>query len=111
MAVERVRSAIGEAETAQRGYIITRQEVFLEASHEAMNQVDRRLRHLLLLTADNPVQQRRLASLRAKIDVTSVLMNKAIALRTRGGSRTELREMGGGEGRGTMDEIRRLLEQ
>src|SRR3954454_9877476 len=110
MAAERVRSAINEAEMAQRGYLITRQEEFLKASHEAMDQVDRRLRHLLLLTADNDAQQRRLASLRSKIDAKSVLMNRAIALRTRGGSRTASREAVGGEGRLLMDEIRRLLE-
>jgi signal transduction histidine kinase/CheY-like chemotaxis protein/CHASE3 domain sensor protein len=48
-----------EAETGQRGYIITRQDNFLAPYHDGMGKARRDLDQFRTLTVDNPVQQKR----------------------------------------------------
>src|SRR5438445_2413113 len=55
--------SLRDAETGQRGYVITGEERYLEPYRGARERVDRKLEELRRLTSDNPIQQQRLAAL------------------------------------------------
>ena len=57
-------SAVQDAETGQRGYILTGNERYLEPYDRAMAVVDERLDGLAALTQANPRQQANIAQLR-----------------------------------------------
>ncbi|HZZ75495.1 MAG TPA: CHASE3 domain-containing protein, partial [Puia sp.] len=63
-----VVSPIRAAETAQRGYLITNDAVFLEPFHGAFEESITALGHVKTLTIDNPVQQVRCEKLRELIN-------------------------------------------
>src|SRR5947207_2115721 len=52
-----------DAETRQRGYMITGDEAYLEPYHSALAVIDQDIKELKDLTKDNPNQQRRLEML------------------------------------------------
>src|SRR5882757_1766393 len=52
--------AMTDAETGQRGYIITGQDQYLEPYRVALSAVEQRLKSIRRLTVDNAAQQRRL---------------------------------------------------
>src|SRR5713226_9261374 len=65
--LEATLSAVAEAQTTARGYIITGQDVFLEPYQAAAPGVRANLDRLKSLTSDNPSQQRRLAILESAV--------------------------------------------
>ncbi|TDN37371.1 PAS domain S-box protein [Hymenobacter sp. UV11] len=65
--LENVISLVKDAETAQRGYLLTGEGVFLASLRTAQRKTPPELRTLDSLTADNPTQQRRLDTLRALV--------------------------------------------
>src|ERR1700723_1614309 len=54
-----VMSLLKDAETGQRGYVITGDETFLEPYHTGSGDVVNQVKELQKLTADNPNQQKR----------------------------------------------------
>src|SRR4051812_553913 len=58
-----IRSDLKDAESGVAGYAIARNESFLDSYHAANASIPARIAHLANLIADNPRQQRRLASL------------------------------------------------
>src|SRR2546430_329256 len=58
--LELLLAAATDCETAERGYVITGDESYLEPYREAAAVIDSRTRRLRELTADNRAQQRRL---------------------------------------------------
>jgi two-component system CheB/CheR fusion protein len=56
--LERAASVIKDAETGQRGYLLTRDKRFLEPYTGSREKAEQLIRHAQLLTADNPLQQR-----------------------------------------------------
>jgi len=71
-----------DAETGQRGYILTRQQSFLEPFNAAHARVGRDLDRLKRLTADNPSQQRRAERLARMVQDRLVLFDKSLAQAT-----------------------------
>ena len=55
--LRRVQSLVADAETGQRGYLITGDKLFLSPYTNAVNELDGELATLRALTADNPAQQ------------------------------------------------------
>src|SRR5690242_4957419 len=55
--LENLLSALTNAETAQRGYIITGDESYLEPYRSSLRMVAENQSHLAALTADNAIQQ------------------------------------------------------
>src|SRR5580692_2179879 len=55
-----VTKALVDAETGQRGYIITGQESYLDPYHSGLASVDQTLAQVRKLTSDNPSQQKRM---------------------------------------------------
>lgn len=65
---ELLLSELKDAETGQRGFLITGKELYLEPYNDAVNSIYDRLNSLGNLTQDNPVQQQRLVTYRLLID-------------------------------------------
>ena len=52
-----------DAETGQRGFLLTGNINYLEPYHNGVEEAQRTYSELLRLTSDNPVQQQRLADM------------------------------------------------
>jgi CHASE3 domain sensor protein len=66
-ALENILSLTKDAETGQRGYIITGEPIYLEPYNAAITTINERIKLLEQLTRDNPVQQTHLAALKTLI--------------------------------------------
>jgi len=65
---EKVISSLKDAETGQRGYLLTGSDFFLRPYHTAIDNIYKNVDSLQLLTHDNPEQQQRCAALRVLIN-------------------------------------------
>ncbi|NVB82447.1 MAG: histidine kinase [Kofleriaceae bacterium] len=103
-------AAVVDAETGQRGFVITGREEFLEPYNQALGTVDRAYLELRRLTADNPEQQRRLDLLKPQIDTKLDELKRVIAER-----RTSLEaaasRIAAGEGKVAMESVRRIVKE
>ncbi|HMZ55151.1 MAG TPA: CHASE3 domain-containing protein [Nitrospira sp.] len=79
--LERVKSAMIDAETQQRGYLITGSEDYLPSYREAIDSLETQLRRIGSLTRDNSLQQDRVAFLATQIDQRSDELDQAIVTR------------------------------
>src|SRR5271155_3028064 len=61
--LDEVLSGIKDAETGQRGYVITGEARYLEPYQGAREVVDQKQTSLRELTGDNPIQQQRLSAM------------------------------------------------
>ncbi|HEY9615385.1 MAG TPA: CHASE3 domain-containing protein, partial [Microcoleaceae cyanobacterium] len=73
------------AETGQRGYIITGQPRYLEPYDTALKEIDRSYTALQQLTEDNPDRRNRLNNLKPVIEVRLAKLREGIRLRDTGG--------------------------
>lgn len=64
IAIETIMSLAKDAETGQRGYLITGEPSYLEPYISALTNIDKQVKTLERLTADNPVQQARIPALK-----------------------------------------------
>jgi CHASE3 domain sensor protein len=62
-AIRELEIAVREAESSERGYLLTGRDDFLSSYDAALNRSPLLLNELLRLTADNPAQQGRLQTL------------------------------------------------
>jgi CHASE3 domain sensor protein len=104
-----VLSLLKDAETGQRGYVITGEESFLEPYRTGSGDVLNVIKELRKLTADNPVQQKRVDSLEAPVAAKLAELKQTIDLRAKGSVDETVKIVRGGEGKRFMDDIRRIL--
>jgi methyl-accepting chemotaxis protein len=113
--LEGVLSGMKDAETGQRGYILTGEERYLEPYRDAQVSVDQKIKSLRELTKDNVNQQRRLDILEPLIDGKEgkfAELQETIDLRkdkTKGFD-AALQIVRTDKGKTVMDEIRKTLE-
>lgn len=103
---ERVLSLLKDAETGQRGYLITGQERYLDPFNTAIVAIELGLRSIKALTNDNPKQQRRLAKLEPLIESKLDELRETIELRRKEGFDAALQVVLTDQGKETMDTIR-----
>lgn len=77
---ERLLGAMTNAETGQRGYILTRNSDYLESYHIGILDSKKHLSHLFTLTSDNPKQQNRLQNISALMAKKFSELQKTISL-------------------------------
>ncbi len=111
LALEATESAIKDAETGQRGFIITGREPYLQPFDGAMRHVDQLLAQLDELTADLGDQQDRLLVLEALIARRVAELRVAIEQRRTGGLEAGKAAVDTDIGLRTMDSIRRLTQE
>ena len=107
--IAQVLTQLVNAETGQRGYVITGREEFLEPYTAALGELDKALHEVQRLTADNPAQQQRLDQAHAAIDAKLAELKRVIAER-RANPETAIATIAAGEGREAMGRARALLK-
>jgi methyl-accepting chemotaxis protein len=98
-----------DAETGERGYLLTGDDTYLEPYRAAVGQLDKEVNSLGALTADNPRQQARLLALRPMIATKLGELADAIQLRGEKGLDASLAVVRTNRGKHTMDAIRDAL--
>ena len=89
-ALEDVLSTVKDAETGQRGYLLTGNESYLRSYSAAAQEIGPRLDALQRLTIDNPAQQDRLGSLKQRIGAKLAELKQTIDLRQNQGQAAAL---------------------
>jgi signal transduction histidine kinase len=101
-----------DAETGQRGYLITGDTAYLDPFRGASRDVTDRLAELRRLTADNPLQQRRLDTLEDLERRRFATLDARIRMReSTGFERSRAEFIGGQGGKPLMDSVRRVIAE
>ncbi len=109
--LEGVLSLMKDAETGQRGYIITGDESYLEPYQAAVRSIDQRVKEVRELTADNTRQQRRLDILEPLIARRLAILKDRIELRRGKGFDIAAEAVRTGQGKEVMDNARRVITE
>jgi signal transduction histidine kinase len=110
--LEAILSTLKDAETGQRGFIITQEEPYLQPYTEAVMRVHDELSGLKELTSDNPRQQERLALLEQKVSVGLNELERTItALKQTRDFKAVQEEVRTGRGKEEMDAVRRVVAE
>jgi signal transduction histidine kinase/CHASE3 domain sensor protein len=99
-----------EAETAQRGYLLTRDRGFLIPSSRTLAHADSMLARLRALTLDSPRQQARLDTLAARAHARLALLDSSIAVGSFSGAVLVGVDVNGA-GRALMSDAQRLVRE
>ncbi len=110
-AIAQVESALKDAETGQRGFVLTGEERYLEPYQSGVKTVDRNLDELRELTGDNADQQRRIVALRSMAAGKLTELAETIALRRQKGEHAAVEVVLTDRGKKAMDEVRRIMAQ
>jgi methyl-accepting chemotaxis protein len=102
-------SVLKDAETGQRGFVITGQESYLEPYNSARDRLKSLFDEVQGLTSDDPDQQRRLTSLAPIIASKMAELKRVIDLRRDQGFDAALKEVASGTGKASMDQARSLI--
>jgi methyl-accepting chemotaxis protein len=100
-----------DTETAQRGYVVTGDEQYLQPYRDALPDIERVQQTLRRLTTDNPVQQQRLDKLAPLVAQKLGVVKATLDLRRDKGFSAARDRMLSGDGRTLMDGIRELLDE
>ncbi|NJO74821.1 MAG: GAF domain-containing protein, partial [Leptolyngbyaceae cyanobacterium RM1_406_9] len=109
--LESLISAIKDAETGQRGYIITGQESYLEPYTAAVGTLDGRIEQIRNLTQENPIQQQQLDQLTPLVANRLAILQQVIDVRRADGFEAALEMIQADQGRQVMNEIRDVVEE
>ncbi len=102
----RLQGALTDAETGQRGYLLTGNNDYLAPYDAALDEIKALLAALRTLTADNPDQQRRLAAIEPIIAAKLAELRGTIELRRSDGFDAALKAVEDNKGKSLMDQIR-----
>ena len=108
--LERALTTIVNAETGQRGYLLTQDSTYLRPYQTARTDIEHEVAIIRELTADNPLQQRRVDSLALVADAKLVTMNETVVLTQSGHRDSALRIIMTGRGASLTDHARRIIQ-
>ena len=103
-------SLLKDAETGQRGFVITGDESFKEPYTAAIPEIPKVLKELHDLTSDNPHQQDRLKDVASLVKTKLDELELTIRLRTTEGVEATTKVVQGKEGKIAMDKLRDLFK-
>jgi len=106
-----LESYVKDAETGQRGYIITGEEKYLAPYQVGIDGTRDMLEKVVKLTADNPDQQRRLAEIGRLVDSKFAELKQTIDLRRTQGFEAAATVVTEDRGKRIMDRMRVLLQE
>ena len=110
IALSALETQVVDAETGQRGFLLTGDARYLEPYGRASGQLKRSLEDLRTLTADNPVQQRKLDHLVKLANERIAVLGRALDLYRQRGLETAIAAIKTNEGKILMDKIRAVLD-
>jgi methyl-accepting chemotaxis protein len=106
-----LRSELKDAETGQRGYLITGVDDYLEPYQGALKVIAGTMNNLRKLTADNPHQQHRLDIVSSLIDSKLAELKQTIDLRRTQGLDAATKIILNNTGKAFMDQIRDVISE
>ena len=106
LALDNVLSLVKDAESGQRGYVITGRAEYLEPYRAAVGSIQAQLNSLERLTSAEPVQQRLMADLRRQVGAKLGELDLTIGLRDRKGFDLARDVIVLGAGRAEMEALR-----
>ena len=109
--LDELLSALKDAETGQRGFLITGDDKFLEPYHSSLTAISEKLASVRSLTKDNPLQQKLLNDVEPLIEKKLQLLKTAIETRQSKGFQIAAGFPTLDSGRIAMADIRKLVEQ
>jgi signal transduction histidine kinase/DNA-binding response OmpR family regulator len=107
--LQNLSSRIKDAETGQRGYILTGNTRYLEPYNAAIAVVEQNLNDLRQLTSDNPSQQNRITTLEPLVNRRIALIQQTLTLQNTQGFEAARQIILTHEGKDLMDRIRAIL--
>ena len=107
--LESFLSCMNDAETGQRGYLLTHKESYLEPYERAITRSPNLLQSLRQMTSDNPVQQKNLDRLEPLVNAKFVELTQTVALEESGDHDGAIKIVMNDFGKNTMDQIRAIL--
>ncbi|HVI88516.1 MAG TPA: CHASE3 domain-containing protein [Dongiaceae bacterium] len=111
LALAELLSDFTDAETGQRGYIITGDESYLEPYQAALTSIKSVGTKLKDLTKDNDRQQRRLSDMQAPLDAKVAELKQTVDLRRSQGFDAAEKVVSTGQGKSYMDQIRSIIAE
>lgn len=109
LATEHALSTLKDAETGQRGFLLTGSNRYLQPYQSALDSLRIDIDSLRELTKDNARQQQNLDSLAVLVNVKLGELERTIALKRAGNSVAALAIVNSGVGERTMDAIRSVM--
>jgi PAS domain S-box-containing protein len=103
-------SQLTDAETGQRGYLLTGELRYLKPYNNAIASIDKNLDELQKLTANNPDQQQHMTQLSPLITFKLAELKETITLRQSQGYEAALRVVKTDRGKQAMEEIRAIVK-
>ncbi|MEG4576439.1 CHASE3 domain-containing protein [Microcoleus sp. N3A4] len=107
--LEATLSTLKDAETGQRGYLLTEEEGYLKQYQSAIARVNEQVVGLQQLTADNNRQQQRIRNLKIAIDSKLAELEGTINVRRKQNLAAALRQVKSGRGTQLMGGIRQQV--
>jgi signal transduction histidine kinase len=114
LVIERLQAVlidIIQAETSQRGYMLTGQEKYFEPYQGSIDQVDRDIEEVRRLTSDNPRQQKAVSGLKPLVEARLALLVERMEIRKRSGLIGGAEAAANGNTEELMNEIRDRISQ
>ncbi|MET0588725.1 MAG: response regulator [Novosphingobium sp.] len=108
--LDEVAATLQDAETGQRGFLLTGKESYLAPYNDAPRRLGAALNRIAELTRDNAVQQRRLTVLHRHTDAKLAELRETIELRRSSGPDAAVALVATDRGKVEMDAIRSQLE-
>jgi signal transduction histidine kinase len=108
--VERIMSSAKDAETGNRGYLITGDDDYLQPYYSATRDLPTEINQFQALTSDNPSQQHRITEMRAIVEQRLALLQQGIDLRRSGSTDAVRLFVLSGTGKTEMDHLRRIAD-
>jgi signal transduction histidine kinase/DNA-binding response OmpR family regulator/CHASE3 domain sensor protein len=109
IALDELLSSAQDAETGQRGFLLTNNERYLEPYNAALAVIPSQLDAIAQATSDNPVQQARIAPLKAHVAAKLAELAQTIELRRTQSVEAALAVVTSDRGKAEMDAIRGLF--
>jgi signal transduction histidine kinase/CheY-like chemotaxis protein len=109
--IAHVLSLLQDAETGQRGFLITGDQSYLEPFARSAPLIDMEIENLRTATADNEKQQRAAAMLRMSADQKLRELRETLELRRAGQTEAAYARVRDGVGKLAMDQARAVLQQ
>jgi len=104
--LDETEARIVDAETGQRGYLLTGDDAYLDTYRASIKNLDQVTGHLKDLTSDNPNQQKRIHALEPLIEQKLAELQRTIDLRRQGAVASANQIVLQGSGKQWMDQIR-----
>ena len=109
--LERALTTLVNAETGQRGYLLTQDTTYLRPYDSARTDMNGELATIRQLAADDPLQRRRVDSLGVIADAKLVTMNETVALTLSGRRDSALKILMTGRGAKLTNEARGVIQE